>query len=122
MEEFRTATRLAADSTTITVLEPEGAMDIHSVYGFDATIQRLFSEQKFKLIVNMGKLTEISSAGFGILINNIITARKMGGDIVISNVKPNIQKTFDLLELSDMFRVFKTEENAAKFFSADPRR
>jgi anti-sigma B factor antagonist len=121
MEEFKTATRLAADSTTITVLEPEGYLDIHSVYGFDATIQKLLSEKKFRLIVSMGKLTEISSAGFGILINNIIAARKMGGDIVVSNVPSNVQKIFDLLELPEMFRIFKTEEDAAKAFSANPR-
>jgi anti-anti-sigma factor len=50
----------------------------------------------------------------GALVGIQHLVRERGGDLVLSNVKPNIRRTFDLIGASKILRIYDTEEEALK--------
>lgn len=116
MDRLVIATRQAMTNTTVTVVDIEGVLDINTVSDFEVVLQDLFRKKQYKLVLNMKKLTYISSAGFGVLMSIIKDVRKNRGDIKIANVSPEIYKVFDLLELPGLFHILKTEQDAVSEF------
>ena len=116
MERLAISSRMAMTNTTVTVVDIEGVLDINTVGDFEAMLQELFKKKQYRIVLNMDKLTYISSAGFGVLMSIIKDVRKNRGDIKISNVSPDIYKVFDLLELPGLFHILKTEQDAVAEF------
>jgi anti-sigma B factor antagonist len=116
MERLVLATRAAMSNTSVTVVDIEGVLDINTVGEFEAILQELFKKKQYKVVLNMKKLTYISSAGFGVLMSIIKDVRKNRGDIKIANVSSDIYKVFDLLELPGLFHILKTEQDAVSEF------
>lgn len=116
MERLTLSTRTAAGNTSVIVVDVEGVLDINTVGDFESLLQDLFKKDRYKIVLNMQKLTYISSAGFGVLMSVIKDVRRHRGDIKISNVSPDIYKVFDLLELPGLFHILQTEEAAVAEF------
>jgi anti-sigma B factor antagonist len=116
MERLVIGSRAAMANTSVTVVDIEGVLDINTVSEFEAILQELFKKKQYKIVLNMKKLTYISSAGFGVLMSIIKDVRKNRGDIKIANITPEIFKVFDLLELPGLFHILKTEEDAVSEF------
>ncbi len=116
MERLILATRTAMSNTAVTLVDVEVVLDINTVGEFEAVLQDLFRKKQLKIVLNMKKLTYISSAGFGVLMSIIKDVRKNRGDIKIANVSPDIYKVFDLLELPGLFHILKTEQDAISEF------
>jgi len=116
MERLVIGSRSAMANTAVTVVDIEGVLDINTVSEFEAILQELFKKKQYKIVLNMKKLTYISSAGFGVLMSIIKDVRKNRGDIKIANITPEIFKVFDLLELPGLFHILKTEEDAVSEF------
>ena len=116
MERLVLAARTAASNALVTIVDIEGVLDINTVGDFEAILQDLFKKKQYKVVLNMGKMTYISSAGFGVLMSIIKDVRKNKGDIKIVNVSSDIYKVFDLLELPGLFHILKTEQDAVGEF------
>ena len=117
MKTFSLETRQAPSNTSVTVLDLEGELDTNTVSKFEEALNKLFAAGKYKVVLNLEKLTYISSAGFGILMNYIKDVRKHRGDIKITNVRPDVYSVFELLELPGLFHIVKTELDAIREFS-----
>jgi len=116
MERLAIATRQAMTNTSVIIVDIEGVLDINTVSDFEAVLQDLFRKKQYKIVLNMKKLTYISSAGFGVLMSIIKDVRKNRGDIKIASVSPEIYKVFDLLELPGLFHILKVEQDAISEF------
>jgi len=106
----------AMSNTSVSVVELVGSLDINNVEEFEMALTKLFRERRFKIVLNLEKLTYISSAGIGVLMSVIKEVRKNRGDIKIVNVVPDVYKVFDLLELPGIFHFLKTEQDAINSF------
>ena len=116
MENFELMTRTAMSNTAVSVVEVKGVLDINTVDDFETALQNLFTKKQFKIILNLEKLTYVSSAGIGVMVGLIRDVRKNRGDIKITNTPPDVYKTFDLLELPGLFHFLKTEQEAVSQF------
>ena len=117
MEEFRISTRTLSNNPDITVMDLEGVCNHETADGFEQAVNRLLAEGRVRIILNLEKLTYISSRGLGNLMNAIKQARDMKGDILMVRVTPGVASIFDLLDIPQLFRFFKNEENAVLAFS-----
>ena len=117
MKSFTLETRQAPSNTSVTVIDMQGELDTNNAADFEKTLDNIFSEGKYKIVLNMEKLIYISSAGFGILMSNIKDVRKHRGDIKITNVRPDVYSIFELLELPGLFHILKTEREAIQEFA-----
>lgn len=108
--------RTAMSNTSVSIVDIEGTLDINTVDLLESALQGLFEKQRYKIVLNMGKLTYVSSAGFGVLLSVIKDVRRKHGDIKIANVNEGIAKVFDLLELPGLFHILKTVQQAVENF------
>ena len=106
----------AMSNTSVSIVKLEGSLDINNVEEFERILEKLFKERRYKIVLNLERLSYISSAGIGVLMSIIKEVRKNRGDIKITNVVTDVYKVFDLLELPGIFHILKTEQDAINSF------
>ena len=116
MSQLNLTVRAAMGNSDVSVLEASGVLDINTVGEFEEAFQTLFRNKKDRIILDLGKLNYISSAGIGILVGNIKDIRRNRGDIKISQVNPDVYKVFEILELPKLFQFLPGEREAALAF------
>ncbi|HVZ81841.1 MAG TPA: STAS domain-containing protein [bacterium] len=116
MGQLNLVLRTAAGNSEVSVLEAAGVLDVNTVGDFEDVLNSLFRNKRFRIILDLGKLDYISSAGIGVLIGNIKEIRKNKGDIRISGVTADVYKVFDLLELPKLFHFHRDEREATLAF------
>ncbi|SRR5258708_757426 len=115
-QKFFLETRLAQANTLVTVIDMQGELDGQVADFFEQTLLDLFKKGKYKLVLNLEKLTYVSSAGFGVLMSLIKNVRKNRGDIKVTNLRPEVYSLFELLDLPGLFHILKTESEAIRNF------
>jgi anti-sigma B factor antagonist len=79
-------------------------------------IQDLVEGKVKHVIVDLGGVHHINSAGLGSLVAALITVRKSGGDIRLVRVCRNLQEIFTITRLAKIFDVHDTLEDARNAF------
>ena len=81
----------------------EGRIDTSSAPMFEERINEVIAKAK-KLVLDLGKLYYISSAGLRVLL---ATAKEMNGqgELVITNVAPDVLEIFELTRLVDVLNI-----------------
>lgn len=118
MPQLKLATRKIGTGRGAQLIRPDGLIDIITSPELDACISKLTEEREFRIIIDMGGTTYISSAGWGIFIGSLCTVRENGGDIVFINMPDAIKDFFSTLKLESKFSFFNTEEEALAYFEA----
>ncbi len=106
----------AMANTAVTVIHLEGELDTNTVKELETALNEMFSHKRYKIVLDMKKLTYISSSGFGMLAGIIQDVRKNKGDIKIANVSPDVKEVLQMLEFHMFFQMFKTQEEAVRAF------
>jgi anti-sigma B factor antagonist len=78
----------------------------------EKVMNSLLDREKYKIIVDLGGVDYISSAGWGIFISNIREIRQHSGDIKLARMIPNVYEIFELLEFDSILRAFDSIEKA----------
>jgi anti-sigma B factor antagonist len=68
------------------------------------------------VVIDLGDVRHINSAGLGSLIAALITMRKSGGDIRLARVGRNVQNIFVITRLVQIFETYGTAEEAANAY------
>src|SRR6188768_236201 len=102
MEEFSINTRNQND---ITILNLNGFLDAHTSVELEKCFEEIIAEDKFKIVVNFDKLSYISSAGLGVFMAYIETARNNTGDIKLCSMSDKIYNIFDMLGFPILFEI-----------------
>jgi anti-sigma B factor antagonist len=100
----------------IALVDVKGYLDAHTFDQLDKALGDLFKEKVFKVIVKLDELDYISSAGAGVFIGVFGRAQENHGDIVILKPSPNVREVFDLLGLSQIFKILEDLPAAVKAF------
>ena len=114
MSNFTVVIRTAMENTDVSVVEIGGVLDINAIGDFETKVDGLLRKKLFKLVINMEKLTYISSAGMGYLVGNIKEVRRNKGDIKLVGVNADIYRVFELLDFPSIFQFFKIEREAVQ--------
>ncbi len=116
MSQLNLVSRSAVGNSAVTVLEASGSLDIHTVGEFESAFNSLFRNGQYRIILDLGKLDYISSAGIGVLVGHIKDIRKNKGDIKFSSIHPDVYRVFDLMDLFKIFHSHHNERDAAMAF------
>ena len=103
-------------NTAVTVIDMEGELDTNTVPEFETQLQEMFSQKRHKIVLDMEKLTYVSSSGFGMLAGIIEDVRGNKGDIKFANVSPDVKEVLQLLGFDILFQIFKNESDAVRAF------
>ena len=98
----------------IALVDVKGYLDAHTFEQLDKALGDLFKDKVFRIVVKLDGLDYISSAGAGVFIGVFGRAQENQGDIVILNPSPNVREVFDLLGLSQIFKIVDDLPSAMK--------
>lgn len=113
MSNFSVSFRHQSD---VCILHLTGELDAHTAGEFEAALQKCIVDGHYKLVVDGSDLKYISSAGLGVFMAFIESAREGGGDIKIASLQPRVFTVFDLLGFPVLFDVVdSTDEAVARF-------
>ena len=107
---------VAAAKPEVSVVQVSGYLDAHTFEQLEETIEGLFREAKYKIVVDLSKVEYISSAGAGVFIGALSEAQEHNGNIVLMSPTTNVREVFDLLGLTQIFRVVDDQQAAMHVF------
>ncbi len=85
------------------VINPVGEIDIYTSPKFKELLNELIEEKKADLVIDGNDLDYIDSTGLGVLISALKKLKEEGYKITLKNIKPNINKLFDITGLNKVF-------------------
>jgi len=106
MKSGLTITETPRDGVCVLLLD--GFLDGHTFIELEKKLETLFKSNKVRVVVDLGGLTYIASAGVGVFINGQHQAKKRNGSLQLANAGTNIQEIFDILGLESIFTIHPT--------------
>jgi anti-sigma B factor antagonist len=80
-------------------------------------IKDLLADGQRKILLNLGDVTYIDSAGLGALISSYTTTKREGGNLRLMNLTKRIQDLLAITKLITVFDTYDTEAEALDSFS-----
>jgi len=89
------------------VVKVSGRVDSATAPQFSESLQNITDQGRFKIILDFSSLDFISSAGLRVLINTQKTCKRYNrGEVVLTNLPPNIYAALDLSGFTTLFQIF----------------
>lgn len=79
-------------------------------------IKDLLSDGQKKILLNLGDVTYIDSAGLGALISSYTTTKREGGKLKLVNLTKRIQDLLAITKLITVFDTYETEQEAIESY------
>ena len=82
-------------------------------------INALVAEGHIKIVLDLKEVTRLDSAGIGMLVSKLLTARRAGGNLKLLNPTARTDRLMEITKLTTIFEIFHDEETAVRSFG-DP--
>ncbi len=100
----------------IVLLSISGYVDTTTCQELSQTIQQLTQDNYIQIITDLGGVTYISSAGWGVFMGEIKGIRETGGDIKVVHMNPEVFEVFEMLEFNRILNYYDSVEEAINEF------
>jgi anti-sigma B factor antagonist len=97
---------------TATVLTVHGRVDSSTSKQFGERLTGLLEAGTPHVVIDLGQLLYISSAGFRILLIAARLADQRGARLVLCNMSSDVRRLFDLGRFSQLFRILASRDEA----------
>ena len=101
----------------ITILETSGYLNNFGGDKVASICKQSISEGKRKLLINMENTKMVNSIGVSILIEVIEDLQGVNGKIGYYNVAPIVEKTFNIMCITNYSKIYTSEEDAIQAFT-----
>ena len=109
-------TRHSSFAVDIIIVEVNCDMDMRKATRLRETIKELINKNVFKIIIDLGGVNYVNSAGIAAIMAYFDDIRSNNGDIKFINLTESVKEIFTLFRLSDFFGIYENEEAAIKDF------
>lgn len=96
----------------VAVLAISGRLDLASGTKLKEKIKEYTDRQLVNIHLNLATVEFINSSGLGALVSIMKEIRLLKGRLTLSNLAGYVQEIFDITQLSHIFEIFNTEEEA----------
>jgi anti-anti-sigma factor len=103
-------------------LSLKGRLDFSSSTSLKERVMELMSDGKRHFVVNMAKVDFINSSGLGTLVSVLKEVRLAKGKLVLANLGTYVQEIFEITQLSHIFEICTSEDEALTAVRATPAR
>jgi anti-sigma B factor antagonist len=93
----------------------EGSLDSDTYLEFEKKIEPLISGETKNAILDLEKLSYISSAGLGSVFKLSKALKGKGGQLLMTRLQPQIKKVFDVIKALPAESLFSSVEEADKY-------
>lgn len=116
MEGIQLRTLQVGAAETVTLLRVKGYVDATTAPEMHKAVTRLMQEGHYQIVVDLGAVNYISSAGWGVFVGEIRTIREAGGDLKIVHMTPEVREVFEMLEFNRILTSYESIEEAIDDF------
>lgn len=101
----------------ILIVQLEGRLDVSVANEVEEGLADLIENGGHtKVLLNMREVDYMSSSGFRACISTLRKLNSKDGVLKICNIKPAVKRIFDVIELTSLFDIYETEEEAVSSF------
>ncbi len=101
----------------VTIVDISGKLTSSDQIGkLKEKIDTLLSQDQKQIVLNLGELTYVDSAGLGEIVSCYSTARRQGGAVSLANLHKRVQELLVITKLHAVFDVHESEKAAVESF------
>jgi len=100
----------------VTLMRCEGFIDSVTVPLIEKRIQESIQKGIFQMVVDLGLVNYVSSAGWGVFVSEIKDIRAKQGDLVLTGMAPEVYDVYELMEFSSILKSFDSLNDAFSNF------
>ena len=101
----------------ITIIQPKGKITIgEGDILLREEITRLLAEDKKKLVLDLGEVSYMDSAGVGELVSVYTSVKNRGGELKLAALTKKIKDLLSITQLMTIFDTYETPEEAIASF------
>lgn len=88
----------------VSVVRPTGRLNMVAAPAFTATVDKLISSGRSRIVVDLSATEFMDSSGLGSLVSCLKKARQAGGDLRLATPGTQVQTVLELTNLSRVLR------------------
>ena len=116
MEGIQLSVKQTGANNDISIIKVGGYIDTTTSAELERSLEYLLKSDNYNIIIDLGNVDYISSAGWGIFISELKGIRDKGGDLKLVNMMPDVYEVFELLEFHYILKAFDSIEDAIADF------
>jgi anti-sigma B factor antagonist len=116
MSDIKISLDTSGPKGEISIVRVDGVIDTMTATDLEKVMNSLLERRRYHIVIDLGGVDYISSAGWGIFISNIREIRQHAGDIKLARMIPNVYEIFELLEFDSILKAFDSVEKAKSDF------
>ncbi|MDY6967795.1 MAG: STAS domain-containing protein [Spirochaetota bacterium] len=102
----------------IIIVYLNGRLDIHLSVDVENRLQSIIKEEpEYHILIDLSDVEYMSSSGIRLLVSILRTVESNDRKLKLSNMNESVKKIFEIVELTSMFDIYNSEEEALKSFS-----
>jgi anti-sigma B factor antagonist len=101
----------------VTVIEPGPRLTLENAHELLKVVQTIPATIAPSIIVNMEQTSIVDSSGVGALVTAMRHLRKVNGGFALVGLRPEILRSFRLMNLHQVFDIYETETLARQQLS-----
>ena len=98
-------------------LAPVGSVDSDTYRILETEISGVLTDAVNTLVLDLGAVGFISSAGIGAVIKARQSLTQRGADFAMINLQPQVNKAFEIMNLLPTLNVFESEEELDEYLA-----
>jgi anti-sigma B factor antagonist len=106
------------DIGAVSVLHVSGRLDLAGGTMLKEQVKKILGSNVMAVHINLNNVDFINSSGLGALVSTMKEVRLVKGRLTLSNLASYVQEIFDITQLSHIFEIYKTEEEALNSYRA----
>ena len=119
MEGIQVSVEKLEPQSDISIIRVGGYIDTTTSSELERALDSLLKAGVFRVVIDLGNVDYISSAGWGIFISEIKGMRERNGDLKLARMIPDVYEVFELLEFHYILKAFDTVEEAIHDFDKE---
>jgi anti-anti-sigma factor len=97
-----------------------GYLDTMAAYSLQEQVQGLITEGKYRYLIDLEDLEQVSSAGIGFFSGLVMELRKFQGHLVFVHIPEQVQHLFKITRLIELFTVCDDASSALAMLESLP--
>jgi anti-anti-sigma factor len=102
---------LEANEATL-VIALTGELDVGTVEGFNAAVERAVSDSMAAVVADLTRLTFMDSSGLAAMLGALRSLDHVGARLLIACANPTVLRVFEITGTEQTFEIFPTREQA----------
>jgi anti-sigma B factor antagonist len=109
-EQLELNVRRAAGN--VPVIDLKGEVDVYTAPKFKTALIELIDQGNYHVVVNLGSVQYMDSAGLGALVSGLKRVREHNGSINLVSPTVPVQRVLDITRLSKILNIYSSEQQA----------